>query len=1093
MKRNDSGSVARYLWPLCLCLILVLASCSSTATATGATSPEPLPSATRTARPPEATAAQAPSTRPPEAAAIPRPSSRATPLPLAPGSGALPARLAQIPLAPEGQVLGDLVVDAEKGRLYVTDSTGTLHVVDGATFEELASLPVTGSWEPIYGVRESLILDAAHERLYVQAETRPDGVVTVVDTAALAVVGSVSPGGSMSLDSRRHRLYVGRPEADNPVYDSSYAGLLRANGKVYDAQTLEELGDLPVSGRPVYDPLADELLVVSFTVYRVDPDTLQVTGDLLPDVSAEPCPRCNGTSSASGARVDADRNVLTVYMRVYSAGHPAPCTPNDRCFDATTLEPIADSGLTPPLEPTCNERRQMPASVRERAYMTPQCQDRVLVYSLDGEPITALDGMTLGLVNPNTCQSYTQVGDQVVVLDLPALTPVGALPLAEYTLDPQAGRLYGLAGGDLLVFDDQGGQAELQPPEASALPAAPITLIRPSPDYAHDGTLFVGVAMGTTYPFNIYNSLYRSTDGGQSWVLLRGGLPQGDFVGWDLAISPGFAEDQTLFAGGTRAVASGGGPYGTTGLGVFRSTDGGDTWQPSSSGLLDLRVDKLVLSPDYSRDGTLLVYTHPGSAPGATNQSVYRSTDRGEHWTLVSSGSPPTLVDLLPPGSKVPPAQFRLAVNLPAGVDRRTADTRTWRQVFRTELDADRPVAVLPSPAIETDSTVYLLTQAGLLRSIDLGETWQRCPNERLDGRAYDRWVAGGALAGDLLLVGTRAGEFFFLDVTEQLCEPSGTTPVWPTVLSGQRVNRIESAPVDWAGPGSGGDVWLGTAGSGVYRYAGGAIQDHYAAPGDLRSQDIWGLALAPAPPADASPGGTLWVSGQDPLGIASFDGQTWSAHTPELPGLYPWVVDLAAGADGSLWAIAMWSTGGGQPEGALLRWTGSEWQCIDDPEGHLGSSVYDVDVASDGAVWVATIDGLARYSQGLWASFDRGECGAVAPGPGGEAYTVNAAGELWRYTGAGWTALPPPPTGPPGFRALHVTRDGAVWIATMDGVARYDGLAWRHFTAADGLPGAPVACIAEDAAGLLWFGTNSGAVLVDPATLDLSPVSRSP
>ncbi|MFN2167793.1 MAG: hypothetical protein ACK2U9_16230 [Anaerolineae bacterium] len=703
-------------------------------------------------------------------------------------------------MAPAGQALGHLLSDPASGRLYITDSTGTLHVVDAATYTELTSLPTTGSWEPIYGVSESLVLDAVHHRLYVAAETRPDGIITVVDTTELSVVGSIAPGCAASLDAKRNRLYVGRAEAYDAIYDESYSALAASTGKVYDARTLVELGDLPIKGRPVYDPLADELLMVSFTVYRVDPDTLEVTGDLMPDISAQPCPQCSGISSATDAHIEVDRNLLAVHMQISSVGHPPPCGPGDRYFDATTLEPVPDPSSTPPFEPTCNGQRELPTSVRERAYASLVCQHYVdyrtlLVYTLDGEPITSVDGITLGLVNPNTCQSYVPMGDRVVVLDLPALAPVGALPLADYTLDAGTGRLYGLAGADLLVFAENGGQPEPPPPsEAADLPAREITLIRPSPDFANDHTVFAGVAEQPGYP---HNTLYRSTDGGRTWVLLRGGLPQERWVALDLAISPGFAADRTLFAGGFRGSDEG--------LGVFRSTDGGDTWQPTSEGLGHLQIDELVLSPDYSSDGALLAYTHGGPVFAVSSRSVYRSTDRGEHWTRVDTGALHNPADLLLPASKVPSIYFRLNPAWPGaagGVYRWTADSRAWSLVFRIDLDNNAPVAVLPSPVIDTDRTVYVLTHTGLWRSADVGETWERCPHGQLDGRQYANWLTAGALAGNQLFVGTMTGEFFSLEVTKGTCEPAETTIVWPTVLSGQWVRRIETAPGDWAGLG---------------------------------------------------------------------------------------------------------------------------------------------------------------------------------------------------------------------------------------------------------------------------------------------------
>jgi photosystem II stability/assembly factor-like uncharacterized protein len=976
-----------------------------------------------------------------------------------------------------------MLVDRHRARLYITDSTGMLHVLDATSYRKLATLPVTGAWEPIHGVRGSLTLDPSHDRLYVAAETRPAGVVTAVDTATLAIVGSITPGGAVSLDTRRNRLYIGRARFDNVIHDPSDAALLEGTGRVYDAPSLQALADLPVQGRPVYNPLADELLIVSFTVLRVDPDTLEIMGDLLPDISAQPCPQCNGVTSARKAWVDVEHNLLTVQLGMSSVGHPPPCGPGDRHFDATTLEPVSDPGITPPFEPTCNEQRQLPASLGERTYTSRVCSDyvdynEIWVFSPDGERIATLDGMRLGLVNPNTCQSYTQVGERVVVLDLPALAPVGSLPLADYTLDAGQKRLYGLAGTDLLVFDEQGGHPELLPPEAAALPGGEISLIRPSANYAEDRTIFVGVSTPAGYPFNLYSILFRSTDGGETWALLRGGLPQDQGVGWDLAVSPGFAADQTTFAGGFLNTGEG--------LGVFRSTDGGDTWQPVSEGLRHLRVDGLLLSPDYPVDGTLLAYARAGSAVAPSGRAVYRSTDRGDHWTLVSRDPLPDPAELLPSSVHMPGVQFRIAAN-GRGVERWTASTRTWQQVLGTGRDDDGLVAVLPSPSLDVDQTVWVLTHAGLFRSTDAGESWAYCPRKRLDGRDRGHWVTAGAMAGGRLFVGTRAGEFFSLDPARRSCGPGEGTAPWPTILAGEWVRRIEIAPPDWPGPGDGGDIWLATQGSGVYRYAGGAIQAHYTVADDLPSRDIWGLALAPDVPSVPGTGGALWVAGQDPLEVVRFDGQAWTTHTPALPGDYPWVVDLAATPDGTVWGITVLSGGTGLPESALLRWTGTQWTRVEDPSDQLDSLVYDVTAGEDGSIWVATTSGLARYQAGNWNSFELGECGAVALGLAGEAYCVTAEGQVWRYAGQAWNALPPLPAGKPDSRALQVTRDGAVWIGTSEGLARYDDRGWHPFAWPHDLQGSVsvLECLAEDADGQLWLGTNNGAIHLDPGTLD--------
>jgi ligand-binding sensor domain-containing protein len=52
---------------------------------------------------------------------------------------------------------------------------------------------------------------------------------------------------------------------------------------------------------------------------------------------------------------------------------------------------------------------------------------------------------------------------------------------------------------------------------------------------------------------------------------------------------------------------------------------------------------------------------------------------------------------------------------------------------------------------------------------------------------------------------------------------------------------------------------------------------------------------------------------------------------------------------------------------------------------------------------------------------------------------------------------------------------DGAIWFGVDDGVVRYDGGAWRAFTAADGLLGKAVNVLASTSDGSIYAGTEQG------------------
>ncbi len=62
---------------------------------------------------------------------------------------------------------------------------------------------------------------------------------------------------------------------------------------------------------------------------------------------------------------------------------------------------------------------------------------------------------------------------------------------------------------------------------------------------------------------------------------------------------------------------------------------------------------------------------------------------------------------------------------------------------------------------------------------------------------------------------------------------------------------------------------------------------------------------------------------------------------------------------------------------------------------------------------------------------------------------------------------------------ALSLCTDarGYLWIGTNDGLSRYDGISFRNYTVADGLPFSRVNCVYESPRnpGTLWIGTNGG------------------
>ena len=144
--------------------------------------------------------------------------------------------------------------------------------------------------------------------------------------------------------------------------------------------------------------------------------------------------------------------------------------------------------------------------------------------------------------------------------------------------------------------------------------------------------LFVAV-LGHPYGPNAERGVFRSTDGGQNWSKV---LYKDENVGAvDLAFDP--TNSNTVYAAlwaSRRPPWSVGNPFNANGSGLYKSTDGGDHWQQLTGGLptdaQGLGRIGIAIAPDDSRRMYTLV-----DAGGLTG--LYRSDNAGDTWTRVNS------------------------------------------------------------------------------------------------------------------------------------------------------------------------------------------------------------------------------------------------------------------------------------------------------------------------------------------------------------------------------------------------------------------------------------------------------------------------
>jgi photosystem II stability/assembly factor-like uncharacterized protein len=173
--------------------------------------------------------------------------------------------------------------------------------------------------------------------------------------------------------------------------------------------------------------------------------------------------------------------------------------------------------------------------------------------------------------------------------------------------------------------------------------------------------------------------------------------------------------------------------------GIFRSTDGGETWVERSIGLTAFRTLSLAAAPD----GTV----YAGTADG----TVFRSSDDGDRWRPLPAVPWSNSVSVL-----VVMRDGRLLAARHSGVNglsRWDSTTRLWQSFSLSERRG------VPVRAVMQDGrgTVFVATEGdGMFASVDEGSTWQPANDGLRSNRIFSLTVD----ADGHMVAGTAAGVF---------------------------------------------------------------------------------------------------------------------------------------------------------------------------------------------------------------------------------------------------------------------------------------------------------------------------------------------
>ncbi|MFY9561421.1 MAG: YCF48-related protein [Terriglobales bacterium] len=354
-------------------------------------------------------------------------------------------------------------------------------------------------------------------------------------------------------------------------------------------------------------------------------------------------------------------------------------------------------------------------------------------------------------------------------------------------------------------------------------------------DPSNPSVIYAGTAVFENYFEHNKNGggVFKTTDGGQSWTAASNGLPDDPVQA--LAVDPN--NPGTAYAG-------------TMDQGIFKTVDGGQSWNSANTGLSDNFIFVIALDP--SNPSTL--YAGTTGAAG-----FFKSTNAGQSWAPVNLGFPGIRVTSLtfdPTNAKIIYAGTTTIDSATTGLFKSTDGGQSWilTNAGLIEPPLGRGVVITGIAVDPTNPTVLYVAggaAGSAFKSIDSGQSWT---------------LIALRLGSSILVDPSRPATLYAAGIFGSFKSTDGGAS-WVATNAGLTDTGIQALVLNPASPST---LYLGTSSDGAFKSIDGGQSWSMANTG-ITARSVGALAVDPSNSA------TLYAGSVMSLFKTTDGGATWS------------------------------------------------------------------------------------------------------------------------------------------------------------------------------------------------------------------------